>query len=199
MPYFPYAQQEKPQNALVMVCTCTFLARHWETLLGHCPSCTSSIESMLPYGSGFRSKPGKKKNGVREKGCFRICCGWDHCQNRLGTCLDRGSIEPKGRVTLALGISKERDMIIAEKFLSGLVKVHGKRPVSTDGDTWYPQACEFWNWSIICILTWEKLDWTGHAVHQGQDRRIWRLFSMPEGKTQPSPCQKLAQPICNSA
>ena len=34
-------------------------------------------------------------------------------------------------------------MFVAEKFLSGLVRVHGKHPVSTDGGTWYPQACRF--------------------------------------------------------
>jgi len=44
---------------------------------------------------------------------------------------------------LALSISKERNMFIGERFLSGLVKVRGKHPVSTDGGTWYPQACRF--------------------------------------------------------
>ena len=34
-------------------------------------------------------------------------------------------------------------MFVAERFLSGLVKDYGKHPVSTDGGTWYPQACEF--------------------------------------------------------
>ena len=34
-------------------------------------------------------------------------------------------------------------MFVAERFLSGLVKNHGKHPVSTDGGTWYPQACRF--------------------------------------------------------
>ena len=34
-------------------------------------------------------------------------------------------------------------MFGAEKFLSGLVRVHGKHPVSTDGGTWYPQARRF--------------------------------------------------------
>ena len=53
------------------------------------------------------------------------------------------AIEPKDRQILALSISKKRNVLIAEKFLSGLVKIHGKRPVSTDGGTWYPQACGF--------------------------------------------------------
>ncbi len=55
------------------------------------------------------------------------------------------AIEPKNRQILALNISKERNMLIAEKFLSGLVKVHGKHSVSTDGGTWYPMACKFLN------------------------------------------------------
>jgi putative transposase len=55
------------------------------------------------------------------------------------------AIEPKNSQILALSISKERNMLIAEKFLSGLVKIHGKHPVSTDGGTWYPQACRFLN------------------------------------------------------
>jgi putative transposase len=55
------------------------------------------------------------------------------------------AIEPKDRRILALNISKERNMFVAEKFLSGLVRIHGKRPVSTDGGTWYPQACRFLN------------------------------------------------------
>ncbi len=41
-------------------------------------------------------------------------------------------------------ISKERNMFVAERFLSNLVKDYGNHPVSTtDGGTWYPQACEF--------------------------------------------------------
>ena len=53
------------------------------------------------------------------------------------------AIEPKNRQILALSISKERNMFVAERFLSDIVKIHGKHPVSTDGGTWYPQACEF--------------------------------------------------------
>ncbi len=34
-------------------------------------------------------------------------------------------------------------MFVAERSLSGLVKIHGNHPVSTDGGTWYPQACGF--------------------------------------------------------
>ena len=53
------------------------------------------------------------------------------------------AIEPKDKVILALNISKERNMFVAERFIAGLVKEHGKHLVSTDGGTWYPQACRF--------------------------------------------------------
>ena len=43
--------------------------------------------------------------------------------------------EPENRQILALSSSKERNMLIAERFLSGLVRVHGKHPISTDGGT----------------------------------------------------------------
>ncbi|MGD9533419.1 MAG: DDE-type integrase/transposase/recombinase [Candidatus Nitrosocosmicus sp.] len=53
------------------------------------------------------------------------------------------TIEPENRQILALSISKERNMFVAERFLDGLIKIYGKHCVSTDGGTWYPQACRF--------------------------------------------------------
>ena len=53
------------------------------------------------------------------------------------------AIDPKSRQILALSISKERNMFVAERFISRLVKSYGKHSVSTDGGTWYPQACRF--------------------------------------------------------
>ena len=34
-------------------------------------------------------------------------------------------------------------MFVAERFLSGLIRIHGKHAISTDGGTWYPQAGRF--------------------------------------------------------
>ena len=34
-------------------------------------------------------------------------------------------------------------MSFAERFIPGLVKIYGEHPASTDGGTWYPQACRF--------------------------------------------------------
>ena len=53
------------------------------------------------------------------------------------------AIEPTNKQILALSISKERNMFVAERFISKLVMTYGPHPVSTDGGTWYPQACRF--------------------------------------------------------
>ena len=53
------------------------------------------------------------------------------------------AIEQKNKQILALSISKKRSKFVAERFIEGLAKSHGKHPVSTDGGTWYPQACRF--------------------------------------------------------
>ena len=34
-------------------------------------------------------------------------------------------------------------MFVAERFILNLVKRYGEHSVSTDGGTWYPQACRF--------------------------------------------------------
>ena len=34
-------------------------------------------------------------------------------------------------------------MFVTEHFLSDIVKEYGPHPISTDGGTWYPQACKF--------------------------------------------------------
>ena len=66
------------------------------------------------------------------------------------------AIEPKNREILALSISKERNMLVAERFLLTVVKDYGKRPVSTDGGTWYPQACRFLNLEHHTHSSYEK-------------------------------------------
>jgi putative transposase len=53
------------------------------------------------------------------------------------------AIEPIDKVILDIRISFERTMLVAEQFLKGLVKKYGKHSISSDGATWYPQACKF--------------------------------------------------------
>jgi putative transposase len=52
------------------------------------------------------------------------------------------AIEPKTQAILRTKISKERNMLVAERFMLDIVEEYGKHPVSTDGSTWYPQACK---------------------------------------------------------
>ena len=91
------------------------------------------------------------------------------------------AIESENRQILALSISKERNMLIAERFLSGVVKIHGKHPVSTDGGTWYPQACEFL-----------KID---HHIHSSREkslieRRMQYIKDRTESFDDYFPCRK---------
>jgi putative transposase len=46
--------------------------------------------------------------------------------------------ELESKEILGISISKERNMLLAERFISSLVGIHGQHPVSTDEGTWYP-------------------------------------------------------------
>ena len=64
-------------------------------------------------------------------------------------------MKPEKRI-LAVNISRERNMLMAGRFISVLVKIHGKYPVSTDGGTWYPQACRFLKLRHLIHSSYEK-------------------------------------------
>ena len=68
------------------------------------------------------------------------------------------AIEPESKEVLRLNISKERNMFMAERFLSNVVKEYGEHPVSTDGGTWYPQDCQFLK--------------INHYIHSSYDKSI---------------------------
>ena len=65
-------------------------------------------------------------------------------------------IEPKDKELLSITISKDRNMLVAEKFLSKVVEKYGSHPVSTDGGTWYPPACRFLKLEHYLHSTYEK-------------------------------------------
>lgn len=92
------------------------------------------------------------------------------------------AIEPENREILALTISKERNMFVAERFLADIIKIHGRYPVSTDGGSWYPQACEFL-----------KLD---HHIHSSLEkslieRTMQYIKDRTEGFDDYFPCRKV--------
>ena len=91
------------------------------------------------------------------------------------------AIDPENKQILAVSVSKERNMFVAERFLSGLVKDYGNHPVSTDGGTWYPQACEFL-----------QMD---HHIHSSLEkslieRKIQYVKDRTEGFDDYFPCRK---------
>lgn len=55
------------------------------------------------------------------------------------------AIEPTNRTILGIRISIERNMFVAERFIQSLIRRYGRHNISTDGGTWYPQACRFLN------------------------------------------------------
>ena len=80
------------------------------------------------------------------------------------------AIEPKDKEILSISISKERNMFVAERFLSNLIKDYDKHPVSTDGGgTWYPhQACQFLKLDHHIHTSFEKsIIEKNDAIHQG--------------------------------
>jgi len=91
------------------------------------------------------------------------------------------AMEPKNKQILALTISMERNMLIAERFISGLVRIRGKHPVSTDGGTWYPQACRFLN-----------LDHHIHSPYEKSiiERTMQYIKDRTEGFDDYFPCRK---------
>jgi len=66
------------------------------------------------------------------------------------------AIENDSREIHQISISKERNMFVAERFILNLVKRYGEHPVSTDGGTWYPQACRFLKLSHHIHSSYEK-------------------------------------------
>jgi putative transposase len=66
-------------------------------------------------------------------------------------------IEPIDKEIHSFDISKERNMfVVAERFISNIIKEYGEDPVSTDGGTWYPQACKFLNLNHHIHSSFEK-------------------------------------------
>jgi|SRR5918995_1200326 putative transposase len=51
------------------------------------------------------------------------------------------AIEPVRSTVLGVYLSRHRNMLVAEAFLSSLIEIYGRRTVYSDGGTWYPEAC----------------------------------------------------------
>jgi putative transposase len=106
-----------------------------------CSFYTRLREVRFRSGSGFRNS--SSENIIKKKRIAK--CIVDETLIKVGSELTwhRVAIESKNPQILVLTISKERNMFVTERFLSNIAIGHGKHPVSTDGGTWYPQACGF--------------------------------------------------------
>src|SRR5690349_3828203 len=51
------------------------------------------------------------------------------------------AVESIHKQILGVYISRHRNMIVAEAFLSSLIRMYGKHIVYSDGETWYPETC----------------------------------------------------------
>ena len=60
-------------------------------------------------------------------------------------------------------------MFVAERFISDVVEEHGKHPISTDGGTWYPQACRFLKLTHHIHSSYEK-SLIERTMHHIKDR-----------------------------
>ncbi len=114
---------------------------------------------MFPYGIGFINII-QKRYYQKERG-FQIIV--DETVIKVGSeyIWLWVAIDPENKEILAQSISKERNMFVAEHFLSGIIQEYVRYPVSTDdgGGTWYPiQACRFLKLKHHIHPLGEKLD-----------------------------------------
>jgi putative transposase len=65
-------------------------------------------------------------------------------------------IELESKKIIGMSLSKGRNMFVAERFISSVIQIHGKHPISTDGGTWYPQTCRFLNLKHHLHSSYEK-------------------------------------------
>jgi putative transposase len=99
---------------------------------------------MFPYGNGFNTINHREYHIIyRSKFSDFII---DEIQVKVGHHYFWIWIAIKSDGKTILGnyyISSERNMLVAEQFIQSLIRKYGKHNISTDGGTWYPQACKF--------------------------------------------------------
>jgi putative transposase len=125
---------------MVCICICIFQACLLEEPLKD--YLVLSRGTMYRFGIGFRNTHPIKISSKRKRISEYVV---DETMLKVGSeyIWLWIAIEPENKQILALTISKERNMFVAERFLSDIVRNYGKYPVSTDGGTWYPMACRF--------------------------------------------------------
>lgn len=94
------------------------------------------------------------------------------------------AIEIESKEIVGCSISKARNMLIADRFISKLVKAYGPHPVSTDGGTWYPQASGFLGLNIIFTRLMRKALSKGRCSTSRTRLKILTIiFLVEKGRT----------------
>ena len=119
----------------------TFQACHFEK--HHSGYLNLSKETMFPFGTG--SSDTSKEDIANEMQLSEFII--DETLIKVGSNYVWlwVAIEPTNRTILGIRISIERNMLVAERFIQSLIRRYGRHNISTDGGTWYPQACRFLN------------------------------------------------------
>ena len=81
-------------------------------------------------------------------------------------------IESRHKSVLGIYISKERNMLVAEKFIRSLISKYGKHTVYTDGGTWYDEACNILKLKHYLHSPFQKVDGKSQPVLRGQNQEF---------------------------
>ena len=123
-----------------MVCICIFQVYHLEEHLKDYP--VASDETMYRFGIGFKSiiqkRYHQKEKGFQNLSLMRHCLKLDSNSSGYGLQLSQKT----GKFS-HYPYPRRETCLLQRDSSQALVKIHGKHPVSTDGGTWYPQACRF--------------------------------------------------------
>ena len=139
---FDISETEHLHQILVTHCICIFWVCQLEVLPKQCSLYIRLREVMFRIWKWIQKYHPQRMSSKRKKIAEYIV---DETLIKVGSELVWlwVAIESKNKQILALTTSRERNMFVTERFLSNIVRDYGKHPVSTDGGTWYPQACRF--------------------------------------------------------
>jgi transposase-like protein len=86
-------------------------------------------------------------------------------------------------------------MFIAERFMSDMVDEYGYHPVSTDGGTWYQQACQFLKLSHHIHSSYEK-SIIERTMQYIKERNVLMITFHVEKRKQIKICKELDETVC---
>ena len=125
-----YTKLEKEQNLKISYILYTFTLTAFRYEIHPKQYLASFKEVILQLGIGYKNKPERLFYSKTQISEFII----DETQIKVGSeyIWLWVAIECETKNILGISISKERNMFVAEHFLSNVIKEYGEHPVSTD-------------------------------------------------------------------